>query len=112
MNDIKFVGLHAHSGVGSPFDGFGKPEEHMEFCYANGGTAIALTDHGNMNGLAGQLTLSPMLLNGEKFMNNTKQTKRKRDNLMTANQALRLKTKARLNLVVVATSIALATLFF
>ena len=23
MNDIKFVGLHAHGGVGSPFDGLG-----------------------------------------------------------------------------------------
>ena len=55
MNNIKFVGLHAHSGVGSPFDGFGYPQEHMDFCYENGGQALALTDHGNMNGFAYQI---------------------------------------------------------
>jgi len=55
MNDIKFVGLHAHSGVGSPFDGFGYPQEHMEFAFNNGCEALALTDHGNMNGLAYQI---------------------------------------------------------
>ena len=55
MNDIKFVGLHAHSGVGSPFDGFGYPQEHMEFAYSNGSKALALTDHGNMNGFAYQV---------------------------------------------------------
>ena len=55
MKDIKFVGLHAHSGVGSPFDGFGYPEDHMNFCYENGGRALALTDHGNMNGFAYQV---------------------------------------------------------
>jgi len=68
MNDIKFVGLHAHSGVGSPFDGFGKPEEHMEFCYENGGKALALTDHGNQNGLAGQvLHAKKMIKQGKDF---------------------------------------------
>jgi DNA polymerase-3 subunit alpha len=55
MKDIKFVGLHAHSGVGSPFDGFGYPQDHMSFCYDNGGQALALTDHGNMNGFAYQV---------------------------------------------------------
>ena len=55
MNNIKFVGLHAHSGVGSPFDGFGYPQAHMDFCYENGGQALALTDHGNMNGFAYQI---------------------------------------------------------
>jgi DNA polymerase-3 subunit alpha len=55
MKDIKFVGLHAHSGVGSPFDGFGYPQEHMDYCFDNGGEALALTDHGNMNGLAYQI---------------------------------------------------------
>ena len=33
MSSIKFVGLHAHSGVGSPFDGFGFPQDHMDFGY-------------------------------------------------------------------------------
>ena len=47
---IKFVGLHAHSGVGSPFDGFGYPQEHMDHAYSSGCKALALTDHGNMNG--------------------------------------------------------------
>ena len=55
MNNIKFVGLHAHSGVGSPFDGFGYPQSHMDFCFDNGGRALALTDHGNMNGFAYQV---------------------------------------------------------
>ena len=53
-SEIKFVGLHAHSGVGSPFDGFGRPGEHMKFAHGNGSTALALTDHGNMNGFAHQ----------------------------------------------------------
>ena len=55
MSNIKFVGLHAHSGVGSPFDGFGFPQDHMEFAYKNGCGALALTDHGNMNGTSYQV---------------------------------------------------------
>ena len=55
MEKINFVGLHAHSGVGSPFDGFGYPQDHMEFAYENGCEALALTDHGNMNGFAYQV---------------------------------------------------------
>ena len=55
MKNIPFVGLHAHSGVGSPFDGFGYPQDHMNFCFDNGGQALALTDHGNMNGFAYQV---------------------------------------------------------
>ena len=68
MKDIKFVGLHAHSGVGSPFDGFGYPQDHMDFCYENGGQALALTDHGNMNGFAYQvLHASKMAKDGKDF---------------------------------------------
>tara|TARA_R110000824_G_scaffold8737_3_gene39537 strand:- start:1144 stop:4572 length:3429 start_codon:yes stop_codon:yes gene_type:complete len=52
---IPFVGLHAHSGIGSPFDGLGYPKEHMDFAYENGTDALALTDHGNMNGMAYQV---------------------------------------------------------
>ncbi len=55
MSDIKFVGLHAHSVAGSPFDGFGFPQDHMDFAYKNGCDALALTDHGNMNGLSYQV---------------------------------------------------------
>ena len=60
MNDrtksnIPFAGLHAHSGVGSPFDGLGYPAEHMEFAFQNGNDSLALTDHGNMNGFAYQV---------------------------------------------------------
>ena len=54
-SDIKFVGLHAHSVAGSIFDAIGYPQDHMDFCYENGGEALALTDHGNMNGLAYQV---------------------------------------------------------
>ena len=54
-SSIPFVGLHAHSVAGSVFDGFGYPQEHMDFAYKNGMGALALTDHGNMNGLAYQV---------------------------------------------------------
>ena len=52
---IKFVGLHAHSVAGSIFDAIGYPQAHMDFAYKNGCDALALTDHGNMNGLAYQV---------------------------------------------------------
>ena len=55
IKSINFVNLHAHSGVGSPFDGFGYPQDHMEYAYSNGCKALALTDHGNMNGFAYQV---------------------------------------------------------
>ena len=45
MKDLKFVNLHAHSGVGSQFDGFGYPQEHMDFAYENGCEALALNDN-------------------------------------------------------------------
>ena len=52
---IKFVGLHAHSVAGSIFDAIGYPQDHMDFAYENGCDALALTDHGNMNGFAYQV---------------------------------------------------------
>jgi DNA polymerase III subunit alpha len=55
MSKIPFVGLHAHSVAGSIFDAIGYPQEHMDFAYKNGMTALALTDHGNMNGLPHQV---------------------------------------------------------
>ena len=55
QSSIPFVGLHAHSVAGSPFDALGYPPDHMDFAYDNGMDALALTDHGNMNGLAWQV---------------------------------------------------------
>ena len=52
---IPFVGLHAHSVAGSIFDALGYPQEHMDYAYENGMDALALTDHGNMNGLPHQV---------------------------------------------------------
>ena len=52
---IRFVGLHAHSVAGSIFDAIGYPQDHMNFAYENGCSALAVTDHGNMNGLAYQV---------------------------------------------------------
>jgi DNA polymerase-3 subunit alpha len=52
---IPFVGLHAHSVAGSIFDALGYPQEHMDFAFSNGSDALALTDHGNMNGLSYQV---------------------------------------------------------
>ena len=51
---IPFVNLHGHSTF-SLFDGLGYPSEHMDFAYGNGADALALTDHGNMNGMAYQV---------------------------------------------------------
>jgi DNA polymerase-3 subunit alpha len=65
---IKFVGLHAHSVAGSIFDAVGYPQEHAEFAYANGMDALALTDHGNMNGLSWQvLHAKKMQADGKDF---------------------------------------------
>ena len=65
---IPFVGLHAHSVAGSAFDGFGYPQEHMDFAYKNGMQALALTDHGNMNGLSYQvLHAKKMKTSGKEF---------------------------------------------
>ena len=54
LNKEQFVNLHGHSCF-SLFDGFGFPQEHMDFAYENGSKALALTDHGSMNGLSYQL---------------------------------------------------------
>ncbi|MBL97465.1 MAG: hypothetical protein CMF52_06570 [Legionellales bacterium] len=68
VSKIPFVGLHAHSVAGSPFDALGYPPDHMEFAYENGMDALALTDHGNMNGLAWQvLHAKKMKAQGKKF---------------------------------------------
>jgi len=65
---IPFVGLHAHSVAGSIFDAIGYPDEHMDFCYENGGEALALTDHGNMNGFSHQfLHWQKMKSEGKEF---------------------------------------------
>ena len=54
-SNIPFVGLHAHSVAGSPFDALGYPQDHMDYAYENGCEALALTDHGNMNGMSYQV---------------------------------------------------------
>jgi len=65
---IPFVGLHAHSVAGSMFDGFGYPHEHMDFAFENGMDALALTDHGNMNGLPYQIShAQKMAAEGKNF---------------------------------------------
>ncbi len=67
-SNIPFVGLHAHSVAGSPFDALGYPPEHMDFAHGNGMDALALTDHGNANGLAYQvLHAKKMLADGKEF---------------------------------------------
>ena len=53
--NLKFVGLHAHSVAGSPFDALSYPQDHMDSAWENGMDALALTDHGNMNGLSWQV---------------------------------------------------------
>ena len=58
---IPFVGLHAHSVAGSIFAAIGYPQEHMKFAYDNGADALALTDHGHMNGLPYQILYTKKL---------------------------------------------------
>ena len=68
MSKIPFVGLHAHSVAGSVFDGLGYPKDHMEYAFNNGMDALALTDHGNMNGLSYQvLHTKQMQKDGKQF---------------------------------------------
>jgi len=64
-NTIKFVGLHAHSTF-SVFDGLGFPQEHIDFAISNGMNALALTDHGNMNGMSYQYLHSKKINSTEK----------------------------------------------
>ena len=65
-NKIPFVGLHAHSVAGSVFDALGYPQEHMDFAFENGMDALALTDHGNMNGLPHQVLHAKKMSEGGK----------------------------------------------
>ena len=64
----RFVGLHAHCGTGSPYDGLGYPSQHIDFVLSNEMDAWALTDHGNGNGLAHAHTYAKKLKkNGQKY---------------------------------------------
>lgn len=64
---IKFVNLHGHSTF-STFDGLGFPNQHIDFAIENGCDALALTDHGNMNGLSYQvLHTKKLLAEGKNF---------------------------------------------
>jgi len=58
---IPFVGLHAHSTCGSPFDAIGYPNESIDYAIDNGMNSLALSDHGNMNGTAYQILYSKKL---------------------------------------------------
>ena len=51
---LPFVGLHAHSGL-SLNDGLVYTQDHIDFAVHNGSKALALTDHGHMNGLPYQV---------------------------------------------------------
>jgi len=53
-NSVPFVNLHGHTTF-SIFDAIGYPQEHMDYAYENGSKALAITDHGNMNGLSYQV---------------------------------------------------------
>ena len=64
----RFVGLHAHSTVGSIGDAIGLPQEHMDYAVKNGMDALALTDHGSMAGISHQqLHLKKLEGKGVKF---------------------------------------------
>lgn len=51
---IKFCNLHGHSTF-SVFDGFAYPDKHIDAAIKKGMYSLALTDHGNMNGLVYQV---------------------------------------------------------
>lgn len=63
----KFVGLHSHSTF-SIGDAIGFPQDHIDFALQNGMDALALTDHGNMNGYSHQFFHGKRLRDkGQKF---------------------------------------------
>lgn len=63
----KFVGLHSHSTF-SVGDAIGTPADHIKYAAKNGMDALALTDHGNMNGMSHQLIAAEKLAkSGQKF---------------------------------------------
>lgn len=63
----KFVGLHSHSTF-SIGDAIGTPADHIKYAVKNGMDSLALTDHGNMNGMSHQLIAAEKLnKNGQKF---------------------------------------------
>lgn len=49
ISKVPFINLHSHTVMGSVFDAIGYPDEHFDFAYQNGMSAMAVTDHGNMN---------------------------------------------------------------
>jgi DNA polymerase-3 subunit alpha len=64
----RFTGLHAHCGTGSPYDGLGYPNQHIDFVLSNEMDSWALTDHGNGNGLAHAHTYAKKLKKqGQKY---------------------------------------------
>ena len=66
-SEIPYVNFHSHTTF-SVFDGMGYPGEHMNFVWENGGDAMAITDHGNMNGLAYQVeAFKKMYEEGKEF---------------------------------------------
>jgi len=68
QSKIKYVNLHSHTTCGSIFDAIGYPAEHFDFCYGNGGDAMAITDHGNANAIPYMiLHAKKMLEDGKKF---------------------------------------------
>jgi DNA polymerase-3 subunit alpha len=48
----RFVNLHGHSVAGSPGDAIDFPDQHIDWAIKNGSNAMALTDHGNMQGIS------------------------------------------------------------
>jgi DNA polymerase-3 subunit alpha len=48
----RFTNLHGHSCVGSPGDALDLPDKHIDWAIKNGSDSMALTDHGNMQGVS------------------------------------------------------------
>ena len=68
ISNIKFVNLHSHTVAGSVYDAFGFADEHFDFCYNNGGDAMAITEHGNANSIPhAVLHAKKMLKEGKAF---------------------------------------------
>lgn len=68
IKPTRFVGLHAHSTVGSIGDAIGLPQEHIDYALSNNMDGLALTDHGSMAGISHQqLHLKKLESKGVKF---------------------------------------------
>jgi DNA polymerase-3 subunit alpha len=64
--NIPYVNLHVHTNIGSIGDALGMPEDIVQYVLSQNGSAVAFTDHGNMNAVPYIFAIQQDLLKKEK----------------------------------------------